>query len=487
MKLNPKDVHLALKMWNKASLKHSPIEHLFLFQKRRREGCGIGRATTQVIVHALEVLQVSSPQKAELLRQHFIDGVPVFEIASQFNVSQTTIYKRQKQAIAYLAEVLSEMEYKATAFPGHEEKPIVEEQEVSPMIENKATALPRKNLEERLLLPSYLNLVGVSEALDLLKEVLILPEPPWIVSIEGIGGIGKTSLADALVRQLIEQGLFDDFAWMSTQRLTFSLGGTIESLVRPALTVDDLVDCLLKQLLGLSSAQLSDKQAFNTLKYKLKERPHLIVIDNLETLPDISTLLPILRHLANPSQFLLTSRKSLYASPHIYHFIIPELSQANALQLVREEAHRRHLPHLIEAEDKALLPIYDTVGGNPLALRLIVGQTHIEPLEVILSDLKTACGETVQNLYTYIYRAAWDNLDEVTRRAFLSLPLAQKGGSDFAHLEAVSALGASELRHALNLLISLNLVDLVGKLGQRRYTIHQLTRTFLEQQVADWQ
>jgi hypothetical protein len=35
-------------------------------------------------------------------------------------------------------------------------------------------------------------------------------------------------------------------------------------------------------------------------------------------------------------------------------------------------------------------------------------------------------------------------------------------------------------------LVLLNLVDARGGLHERRYTIHSLTRTFLQEQVAKW-
>ena len=47
MKLDPKDVHQALKMWNRGSSEDSPIDDLFLFQKRWHEGCSVRMATNE--------------------------------------------------------------------------------------------------------------------------------------------------------------------------------------------------------------------------------------------------------------------------------------------------------------------------------------------------------------------------------------------------------------------------------------------------------
>lgn len=140
--------------------------------------------------------------------------------------------------------------------------------------------------------------------------------------------------------------------------------------------------------------------------------PHLIVIDNLETIADVEGLLPTLQTLAAPTKFVLTSRKSLYSEPNIYHFTVPELSTANALRLIQQEAAWSNLPVLATSLEAELLPIVQTVGGNP-ALRLVIGQMHVHALETDLKELRERRG-TTENLYSFIYRHAWDNLDALT-------------------------------------------------------------------------
>lgn len=461
MKLK-KDVHQALRKWHKANSKGSPIDYLCLFQQARHQGQNTRRATNQVIINALQVLELERPQDARLLREHFIDERTVAQIANQLNISQELIYKRQRLAIEHLSEVLYEME-------------------------QKTIAQRQRALEKQLNPPTYQELIGVSEHLGHLRDILVSPESPWIISISGIGGIGKTSLADALMRQIIRQGSYHEFGWVSAQRNYFNLGGSIKDVQVPALTVDALVEALVGQLLGLGRGELSSEQTLAALENRLKESPHLIVIDNLETLLDLETLLPTLRRLANPSKFLLTSRKSLYTETNVYHFTLPQLSETNVLQLIRAEARQRHLPHLVEASDEVLSPIYATVGGNPLAVRLIVGQSHIHHLSAVLDDLTQARGEKAENLYRYIYRRAWDNLDEVTRQVFLFMPLMAPQGDSFEHLQIMSQLGTNELRGGLELLATLNLVDVTRHLNEWQYSIHHLTRSFLQEQVLKWQ
>ncbi len=67
------------------------------------------------------------------------------------------------------------------------------------------------------------------------------------------------------------------------------------------------------------------------------------------------------------------------------------------------------------------------------------------------------------------------------------MPLVTEQGGDLTYLAALTGLDTAHLSDALDRLVGLNLVDSKGDLNERRYTIHNLTRTFLQEQVAKWQ
>jgi hypothetical protein len=212
----------------------------------------------------------------------------------------------------------------------------------------------------------------------------------------------------------------------------------------------------------------------------------MVVVDNLETAADIQNLLPVLHQLANPARFVLTTRHSLYGES-VFHLAVPELAEADALRLVRQEAAQRNLSQLSAADDAQLRPIFLTVGGNALALRLVIGQAHVRSLPGILEDLAAARGAPVEQLYSYVYQAAWQRLDEPCRRALLAMPLIPPQGGSLEQIALISQLEPGALGDALGELVTLNLVDSRAPLlSRRRYSIHALTRTFLLEQVARW-
>lgn len=448
----------ALKSWQQDKPVDACFSQLYLYRKLQRKSGGNAKlALNQLLLDGIRLLQETAEPSARFLHARYLDGLPMSRIQNQMNLAESTLYTVQRQAIDDLTATL---------------------------LTTDATALAEQQARMSMRLrPQRLDeLVGLEEPLAQLQTLVTRTGSPWLIALEGIGGIGKTTLANALLHRLISSGQVDDIAWVSAQREHLSLLGQFEGEPRPALTATELTEALAQQLIPGSRP---DRQQ-SALHDRLKELPHFIVIDNLETVLDVESLLPTLQMWAEPTKFVFTSRESLFGIPGLHHFKVTELSPPYALQLIRQEAEIRGLPVLAMSSDAELLPIVETVGGNPLALRLVVGQNHFYGLQSILYDLRQARSTTATNLYTYIYQKAWAKLDRLARRALLIMPLGSPLGDDLDYLAEVGDLERDELRMALNQLVSLNLVDARGGLNDRRYSIHNLTRAFLEEQVARW-
>ncbi|NJN98487.1 MAG: AAA family ATPase [Anaerolineales bacterium] len=455
------DIHEALKLWHCAEAGDSPLEYLQLFQRVHSGGNGHARQSANtILLEALEQLTTRHKVEAELLRRRFLDGVMMHTVANQLNLGESTTYRKQQEAIRLLALVVQEREAQARAeYQAH--------------------------LEKRLMLPPETQLFGVETQLHHLQERLLSAESGWILSIEGLGGIGKTALANALIRQPELAGRFQQFAWVSAKQHDFLSGLKREQQTQPALTADALIEALFEQLAAPLTLGQSLQRKQTHLTQLLKDKPHLIVIDNLETIPDYQALLPTLHRLANPSKFLLTSRYSLQAQPDIFCCNSDELNPVDTLRFIRHEAKMRGLSLLVNAAETDLNRIYDVVGGNPLALKLVIGQVSVLPLEQVLNNLKQARGKKVQALYTFIYWHAWHMLDPDSQQVLLVMPLTQ--GATLEQLLALSQLELADLNEALEKLVALSLVQVRGDLETRRYAIHRLTETFLLQEVVKWQ
>lgn len=460
----PSRVHQALTAWyNDAAA--SPLAALALVQQAQAaHGLSPQRAANQVLLAALDRLVAAAPEDAHLLRRRFVEEKPVYVVAREFSLAEATFYKRQRRAIERLAGVLAAMEAQAHGQRG-------------------AAAAARLPWLE------HGPLFGVAPLLDQLTTLLTGDQPHRIVVLHGMGGVGKTTVAHSALEGIVHGGELWQVGWVSAQQQTFHPSGVLRPVNAPALTADDLLVALATQLLPASAlgAPLTSQRTMDALHDHLTARPHLVVIDNLETLADVEALLPTLRRLAGPSRFLLTSRRALPDEPDVYHLPVPELSEPDALALLRWEAQMRNLPAVRGASDADLRPIYETVGGNPLALKLVMGQLYLLPLPQVVDNLRQARGQKIADLYRYIYWQAWRQLDADAQDVLLGMPVFAQNGADLANIERISEVKGGRLLQALERLAILSLVNVAGDLWTRRYSIHRLTETFMIREVIRWQ
>jgi hypothetical protein len=155
------------------------------------------------------------------------------------------------------------------------------------------------------------------------------------------------------------------------------------------------------------------------------------------------------------------------------------------LHFIRQEAGSRGLRVVVEASDADLKRIYETVGGHPLALKLVVGQLASLPLSTVINRLQQAQGKSIEELYTFIYWDVWQLLEPAAQQALLVMPLVEEGALE--QLLVLSRLDSDQLNRALEQLINLSLVQVGGDLDNRRYSIHRLTETFLLNEALRWQ
>jgi hypothetical protein len=457
-------VHHALRNWHDRARPDGLLTDLLIFEAIEAIAESDPRLRTNAILErALLRLAAEQSDDAALLRARFIEKRPADQVALEFKFAESTIFLKQNQAIKRLTRAVEALEIDAWSDRS-------------------------RRIDDRIPVPAPVEPVGHAAQLDLLLGLLLRTEAPWVISLEGIGGIGKTTLAAALARRSAGERHFADFGWVSARSGILDLGGALRAAPQPALTVRALVADLITQLAPeLTESLLAfPERALSYLRGRLKRTPHLIVIDNLETVADLEALAPALHTLTNPSKFVLTSRKRLVDESGIYLHLVSELSEGDALALVRQEATLRNLPEVATAPDADLRPIFATVGGNPLALLLVVGLTHVHSLPVVLRHLREARGLAAENLYTFIYRQAWDALDARHRQVLLAMPLTAVRGETLEFIAAICDLSPSAAADALHRLYTLNLITSSGDLHHRRYAIHSLTRTFLQEQVARW-
>jgi hypothetical protein len=339
-------------------------------------------------------------------------------------------------------------------------------------------------------LPSkpYNQLFGRDEWVDRLLDILRDPNTPPIITITGIGGVGKTAIAYEVARRAVESGLLKDTLWESAKQYEL-LGDTlVHRSDDAAITRESLLISLASQLGRFEILQLHPDERRLRLQYILQHNPYLVVVDNLETVDDSQALVEELIRLLKPSRAILTSRIQLGSNEHVLEFQIKGLSESVAIKFLRKEAQTNGISSIAKAKRDTLKRISEATGGLPLAIKFFIAQVGAGlPLNKELERLELA--EDEETLYRFIYFDLWSTLNIPSQKILVSIPAFAASVPRFL-LQPVSRVNDEEFELALNDLVRKSLVEQTKKedAQKHRYSVHQLTRHFVNSDLrAVWE
>lgn len=415
------------------------IKKLFLYRRYIQSPDYHGDSPSSFIQYCLDRFQIENPQEAKLLSQRFVEKEAIKSLAARLSLSQEQVNRQQKAAIQALAEWV-----------------LVQEE--------------RKKQEAKLLLinslvsPSYTRLFGAEKIVSSLIDLLQPSQAPLLIALVGLGGVGKTALADWVLRALIPTFPYEQIVWLQMGRE----GQPMQK----------------EQLLGQLCARLITEPVafadqFAELHKYMKAHPCLIVLDDLDTqLADLE-LVDFLQDLANPSKFLLTSRRLPNPLAQVYVVPIKELTLKPALELLMYEANQRGMQNVRTDLRANIGNIYARTGGHPLALRLVAGLLQTWSLPTVLASLQAGAAGDVEKMYASIFEKSWQALTESGQGTLLSMLHVDTEGANEQHLLAISELKETNLRRAIFELRQSSLLEMRGSILEPRYGVHHLTETFL--------
>lgn len=227
------------------------------------------------------------------------------------------------------------------------------------------------------------------------------------VVIGAFGGMGKTALANQFCTVFGVEKFFDIIVGASAkeQSLDVSAFDSSDGALRPTdhsiRTVRDYLLAVAGQLGLRDPGARPDDKLEDEIRAAIEGTRVLFLIDNLETLDQITAALGLLRRLCSPPghKFLVTARKlpdapALGVTP----LMLKRLEWEDARALVRDllEDLDRNLAESLHDDNPALAEIQRRADGHPLALRLLTGKLVAQGEKAILAmpDPSRSTGET---------------------------------------------------------------------------------------------
>lgn len=300
-----------------------------------------------------------------------------------------------------------------------------------------------------------------------------------LLAIEGMGGVGKTTLAIEMAYQclqgsdLMPNSLFDAAVWVSAagrldQKLWFS----------------DVLSTIARVLDYHSVAQLSFEEKCTRVTELLHTYQTLVIIDNFDTIDD-PRLLTWIQQIPEPSKVLVTSRDT-HRLPKVWTLHLKGLVGDDALELIDYHARKLNLTVMESAEAKDLLHV---THGNPQAIAMVLGDLKSRGLGLhqVLDGLSGAGDDVLDHLFTRSWIELAKNLE--ARQILLAMSFFADSVSKEA-LSTVVGMDDMLFENALIRLVELSLIEVYGDGEETRYGLHPLTRAFVGTKLKympDWE
>jgi hypothetical protein len=316
--------------------------------------------------------------------------------------------------------------------------------------------------------------VGREQELQLILDALRSTKPSRLVCIDGLGGVGKTALAEEVVRRALKEGIFSRLHWK-----TAKLEGLVGSN-RIRLSTDPV-------------AWGSIRTDFLRATEKHPEARFLFVLDNLETAEGLGDLLAEMPKVIGPHTAIVTSRERLHWHADIHSISIKGLTEEDSVLFLRSDSMARSIQAVATAPENDLKEIAKALEGSPLAMKLVVGLCEALSIESVLArllkaklDMQSAGG----SLYTFIYLDAWHRLGELAKQLLIYVGKTTQDTLGELEVNAIfSEMGHDEddIRSALAQLVHYCLLDPNSELraSKKRYGMHALTRAFVTTELPE--
>jgi hypothetical protein len=269
----------------------------------------------------------------------------------------------------------------------------------------------------------------------------------FLVGIYGIGGIGKTTLAQAIYNMIADR--FEASCFLSNVRESSNRYGLVH-----------LQNMLLSELTGRKDIQLrSTSQGVSIIKHRLHRKKVLLILDDVDKLKQLEALVGGLDWFGSGSRVIITTRdKSLLT----YHGVerryeLQELNRVDSLELLIHKVFKQGIvdPNYKELLDRAVT----YASGIPLTLNVIgsslSGKT-VDQWKSALDRFDRIPPYDIQN----ILRVSFDELNQEEKNIFLDITSCFKG-YELADVEDIlRARYGYDMKHHIEVLINKSLINI---------------------------
>ncbi|MGD1909737.1 MAG: NB-ARC domain-containing protein [Rivularia sp. (in: cyanobacteria)] len=260
-------------------------------------------------------------------------------------------------------------------------------------VENQKSTIVQ-NLPAR----EYTTFVGRASEIARLRELLDYEHSAHLISVDGIGGVGKTTLVVEVAyrclnsREHFGEPGFEAIIFTSAKLNHLTSIGLLPRLVYQR-TLRDICREITRIFESSQINNLSLQEQIEVIHDKLSQTRTLLIVDNLETIEDKEEVLSFLYDLPPTVKVIITTREQTLFVPIRLSYLPLE----HGLRLIQHEAKEKGV-HLASGDSQK---IYEAVNGVPAAMIYAIGQMAAGYLlEDVLVLIKNPEGDIARFCFT---------------------------------------------------------------------------------------
>ncbi|MBC1224545.1 AAA family ATPase [Nostoc sp. UCD121] len=258
-------------------------------------------------------------------------------------------------------------------------------------------AIQRRDIPHNLPAPTYTQFIGREADMKKLLERLSSVHGAHMITVHGIGGVGKTALVLAAAylclkasnENVYDAPKFDAIIFTSAKQQELIPTNSILWRQQGQRNLRDIFREIANALDDPTILQSPPNDQFDRVRQILSKRRTLLIVDNMETIEDRNEVIEFLYNLPICIKVIITSREQIALLP----IRLRNLPPNDGLQLIRQQAEEKG----ISINDQDSKQLYDRTGGIPLAIVYSLGQlSGGYSLNSVLTRLTSATGDVAR-------------------------------------------------------------------------------------------
>lgn len=326
-------------------------------------------------------------------------------ISEKTSKSSDTVYRWQQgrsKPKPEIIEILAEIAYREADLPRewYEDLLLATRYPDAMDLLNKLWG-PRqlRAIPNRLGRMEHTNLVGRQEERKQLQKLLSKDYAAYLITVDGIGGVGKTALVLDVAHQSWQASVgqvalphiptFEAIVYVTAKQQSLTPQGILYQ-TQTDRTLRKIFQEVAKTLdrQEIHHAAPSQEQA-DLVRDILGRQRTLLIVDNLETMEDKQEIISFLYQLPPTVKVVVTTRERTVFAP----IRLEQLSEEAARELIEKHAEEKQV-NLGDGEAQTL---YKKLGGIPAALVYAVGQRAAGySLDTVLQNVPNAEGDVAR-------------------------------------------------------------------------------------------